>query len=195
MQRNVSAQSVRLEQFLLQAATFQNQSPSTPNVSPEFSGHWTLNLQMQDIIQQLIGCKATAATSGTLQVGGTKMSIKTGTATAKKPCAYLQAEDDLKNIVKLVGPEALPDKQRLILETARIIRIAFLQQNALDPVDTYCSPQKQFKMLKIIVDFHRLADNVVSKGAPIFKVTELPITEEIMRMKTSIPNDKIDALR
>jgi V/A-type H+/Na+-transporting ATPase subunit A len=87
----------------------------------------------------------------------------------------LQAEDELKNIVKLVGPEALPDKQRLILETARIIRIAFLQQNALDPIDTYCSPQKQFKMLKIIVDFHRLADKVVSKGAPIFKVTELPV--------------------
>ena len=54
----------------------------------------------------------------------------------------LQAEDDLKNIVKLVGPEALPDKQRLILETARILRIALLQQNALDPVDTYCSPKK-----------------------------------------------------
>ena len=106
----------------------------------------------------------------------------------------LQSEDDLKNIVKLVGPEALPDKQRLILETARIIRIAFLQQNALDAIDTYSSPQKQFKMLKIIVDYHRLADNVVSKGAPIFKVTELPITEEIMRMKTAIPNDKVDLL-
>jgi V/A-type H+-transporting ATPase subunit A len=49
-------------------------------------------------------------------------------------------------------------------------------------------------MLKIIVDYHRLADNVVSKGAPIFKVTELPITEEIMRMKTSIPNDKCELL-
>ena len=106
----------------------------------------------------------------------------------------LQAEDDLKNIVKLVGPEALPDKQRLILETARIIRTAFLQQNALDPVDTYCSPQKQFKMLKIIVDFHRLAERVVSKGAPIFKITQLPITEEIMRMKTSVPNDKVNLL-
>jgi len=106
----------------------------------------------------------------------------------------LQAEDDLKNIVKLVGPEALPDKQRLILETARIIRIAFLQQNALDEIDTYSTPQKQFKMLKIIVDFHRLADNVVSKGAPIFKVSEMPVTEEIMRMKTSIPNDKINML-
>ncbi len=106
----------------------------------------------------------------------------------------LQAEDDLKNIVKLVGPEALPDKQRLILETARIIRIAFLQQNALDPIDTYSTPQKQFKMLKIIVDYHRLADNVVGKGAPISKVTEMPITEEILRMKTSIPNDKIELI-
>ncbi len=107
----------------------------------------------------------------------------------------LQAEDDLKNIVKLVGPEALPDKQRLILETARIIRIALLQQNALDPVDTYCSPKKQFKMLKIIVDFHHYADRVISKGAPIFKVTQLPITEEIMRMKTSVPNEKVDEFR
>ena len=106
----------------------------------------------------------------------------------------LQAEDELKNIVKLVGPEALPDKQRLVLETARIIRIAFLQQNALDTVDTYCSPEKQFKMLKIIVDFHRLAYEVVSNGAPIFKVTELPVTEDIMRMKSSIPNNQLKRL-
>lgn len=106
----------------------------------------------------------------------------------------LQAEDELKNIVKLVGPEALPDKQRLILETARIIRIAFLQQNALDPIDTYCSPQKQFKMLKIIVDFNHLAEDVVSKGAPIFKVTELPVVEDIMRMKNQIPNEQVAKL-
>lgn len=106
----------------------------------------------------------------------------------------LQAEDELKNIVKLVGPEALPDKQRLILETARIIRVAILQQNALDPIDTYCSPQKQFKMLKIVVDFHHLAEAVVSKGIPISKITSLPITEEIMRIKTAIPNDKLPQL-
>ena len=87
----------------------------------------------------------------------------------------LQAEDDLKNIVKLVGPEALPDKQRLILETARIIRIAFLQQNALDAIDTYSTPQKQFKMLKIIVDYHRLADNVVSKENQSPKLQKCPL--------------------
>jgi V/A-type H+-transporting ATPase subunit A len=106
----------------------------------------------------------------------------------------LQAEDDLKNIVKLVGPEALPDRQRLVLETARILRVALLQQNALDPIDTYCSPQKQFKMLKVIMDFHAMAERVVSKGAPIFKVTQLPVVEEIMRMKTSVPNDQTNLL-
>jgi len=103
----------------------------------------------------------------------------------------LQTEDELKNIVKLVGPEALPDKQRLVLETARIIRVAFLQQNALDEVDTYCVPQKQFKMLRIIVDFHNLAERVVNKGAPLFKIIQLPILSEIMRMKTNVPNDKL----
>ncbi len=106
----------------------------------------------------------------------------------------LQAEDDLKNIVKLVGPEALPDKQRLILEIARIIRSAFLQQNALDAVDTFCSPEKQFKMIKIIVDFHSLAERILSKGEPLFKVTQLPLVQEIMRMKTSIPNNKLSFL-
>ena len=106
----------------------------------------------------------------------------------------LQTEDDLKNIVKLVGSEALPDKQRLVLETARIIRSAFLQQNAFDSVDTYCAPQKQFKMLKIIVDFHSLAERVVNKGAPLFKVTQLPLLTDIMRMKTYVPNDQLNLL-
>ena len=49
-------------------------------------------------------------------------------------------------------------------------------------------------MLKIIVDFYKAADRVVSKGAPIFKITQLPITGEIMRMKTSIPNDQVKQL-
>lgn len=106
----------------------------------------------------------------------------------------LQTEDELKNIVKLVGPEALPDRQRLVLETARILRTAFLQQNALDPIDTFCSPEKQFKMLKIIVDFHSFAERTVSKGAPVFKVTEIPVLKEIMRMKTAVPNDNVDRL-
>jgi V/A-type H+-transporting ATPase subunit A len=105
----------------------------------------------------------------------------------------LQREDELSEIVKLVGPDALPDRQRLILETARILRNVFLQQNALDPIDTYCLPVKQFKMLKTIIDFHHLAERIVNKGAPLFKVTNLSVLPEIMRMK-EIPNEKLHLL-
>jgi V/A-type H+-transporting ATPase subunit A len=103
----------------------------------------------------------------------------------------LQREDELKEIVKLVGPEALPDSQRLILETARMLRIAFLQQNAMDSIDTYSIPQKQFRMLKIIVDLYHAAESIIKKGAPIFKITQLPVITDIMRMKREIPNDKL----
>lgn len=105
----------------------------------------------------------------------------------------LQGENELIQVVKLVGAESLPDRQRLLLETARVLRNAFLQQNALDSVDTYCSPIKQFKMLKIIIDFYKLAEGIINKGAPIFKITQLSTIPEIMRMKET-PNEKIQLL-
>jgi len=105
----------------------------------------------------------------------------------------LQREDELNEIVKLVGPDALPDRQRLILESAKIIRNVFLQQNALDPIDTYCLPVKQVKMLQIILEFYHLAEQVVNKGAPLFKVTKLSVLPEIMRMR-EIPNEKLELM-
>jgi len=106
----------------------------------------------------------------------------------------LQREDELKEIVKLVGPEALPDSQRLILEAAKMLRVAFLQQNALDPIDTYSAPIKQFKMLKMIIDFYDGARKIIERGVPIFKIMQLPVIAEIMRMKNEIPNDKVELL-
>ena len=106
----------------------------------------------------------------------------------------LQREDELKEIVKLVGPEALPDSQRLILEAAKMLRVAFLQQNALDPIDTYSTPIKQFKMLKIIIDFYDDARKIIERRVPIFKIMQLPVIAEIMRMKNETPNDKVELL-
>ena len=106
----------------------------------------------------------------------------------------LQREDELKEIVKLVGPEALPDNQRLILEAAKMLKVAFLQQNALDPIDTYSTPIKQFKMLKMIIDFYDGARKIIERGVPIFKIMQLPVIAEIMRMKNEIPNDKVELL-
>ena len=94
----------------------------------------------------------------------------------------LDAQDEFVFFDKLMGDG--------LYELASAEMEAFLQQNALDPIDTYCPPVKQFKMLKIIIDFYRLAERVIGKGVPVFKVKTLPVLREIMRMKISIPNDK-----
>ncbi len=65
-----------------------------------------------------------------------------------KAMALLQKESELQEIVKLVGPDALPPRERATLESARMIREDFLQQSAFHEVDTYCSGKKQYEMLK-----------------------------------------------
>ena len=77
----------------------------------------------------------------------------------------LQRESRLQQIVKLVGPDALPDEQRLILETARLLREGFLQQNALEDVDAYASIHKQIRMLELILRFHDRATASLPRGA------------------------------
>ena len=110
----------------------------------------------------------------------------------------LQIEQRLQQVVKLVGPDALPDSERLILEIARIIKIAFLQQNALSEDDAYCVAEKQAGMAKAILHFYDRAKAIIEKGAPIFTITGLSVIQDILRMKSRIPNEKIeefDALR
>src|SRR5512135_2519320 len=76
----------------------------------------------------------------------------------------LSEEDRLSQIVKLVGPDTLPDEQRLILETARIIREGFLQQNSYDPVDAFSTVEKQIRMLDLILYFHERAHRIIRHG-------------------------------
>lgn len=104
----------------------------------------------------------------------------------------LQDEQKLQQVVKLVGPDALPDSQRLTLEIARIIKEAFLQQSALSEEDAYCTAEKQLRMAQTIMHFYDRAGGIIEKGAPIFTIVELDIVQDIMRMKTRIANDNID---
>lgn len=103
----------------------------------------------------------------------------------------LNEESHLDQIVKLVGPDTLPDDQRIILETSRLLREGFLQQNALDPIDTYATPQKQIKMLALILRFHQRALKAIRTGAVITDIQTLPIINTLIRMKNSIPNDNL----
>jgi len=101
----------------------------------------------------------------------------------REAMSILQREAELQEIVKLVGPDALPRKDQLLMEAARMIREDFLQQNAFDPVDTYCSLKKQHLMLKAIITFYREGLRALEKGASIVKLKGLPVKYKIARMK------------
>ncbi|WP_407463124.1 ATP synthase subunit A [Methanobrevibacter sp.] len=104
----------------------------------------------------------------------------------------LQKESELEEIVQLVGPDALPDSEQVVLETTRMLREDFLQQNAYDDVDTYCSPIKQAGMLATILKFHEAASAAVERGADVKEIAALTVKEDIARMKY-IPEDEFEA--
>ena len=104
----------------------------------------------------------------------------------------LQKESELEEIVQLVGPDALPDSEQVVLETTRMLREDFLQQNAYDDVDTYCSPIKQAGMLDTILKFHEAASAAVARGADVKEIAALAVKEDIARMKY-IPEDEFEA--
>jgi V/A-type H+-transporting ATPase subunit A len=103
----------------------------------------------------------------------------------------LSEESRLSQIVKLVGPDVLPTEQRLILETARILREGFLQQNAMDPIDAFSTVQKQIRMLDLILHFHQRAQRIVKRGAHIGEIHNLPVVNDLIRMKSQVPNDNL----
>ncbi|UCE05895.1 MAG: V-type ATP synthase subunit A [bacterium] len=97
--------------------------------------------------------------------------------------SILQQESDLKEIARLVGTDALSENDRLILTTAKSIREDFLHQSAFDEIDTYTSFQKQYRMLKIILDMHKNTEEALNKGLSLNDIEALPINEEIGRMR------------
>ncbi len=113
-------------------------------------------------------------------------------STRDQAMILLQKESELQEIVQLVGPDALPDRERITLETARMIREDFLQQNAYHEVDTYCSSAKQFEMLKTIIMYQDHATAALERGAPSADLIKLAVKEDIGRMKY-IPEKEFEA--
>jgi V/A-type H+-transporting ATPase subunit A len=106
----------------------------------------------------------------------------------------LQREDTLKEIVRLLGPEALPDEEKLVLEVARMIKIGILQQNSFDKVDTYCSPQKQVKLVKLMVRFYKEALKALREGTPLAEIRAMPIISSLLKAKFEIPDEEVQRL-
>jgi len=106
--------------------------------------------------------------------------------------ALLQRDEELREIVMLVGPDALSESQRVILEAAKMIKEDFLIQSALHPVDSYCSPEKTFRMISLIMKFYEKMKQSVDKGVPLQRALEVPAKDEIARAKIH-PSDTFDA--
>jgi len=106
----------------------------------------------------------------------------------------LQQEGKLQQVVKLVGPDVLPDTQRIVLETCTMFKNAFLQQSSFDQIDMYCTPEKQVKMLQVIIEYYDLGLENIKKGANIHQLKKMEVTSDIMRMKFSVTNDEIEKI-
>jgi len=106
----------------------------------------------------------------------------------------LQREDTLKEIVRLLGPEALPDEEKLVLEVARMIKIGILQQNSFDKVDTYCSPQKQLKQVSLMVQFYKNAQRVLKEGVSLVDIRAMPIITSLLKAKFEITDEEVSKL-
>jgi V/A-type H+-transporting ATPase subunit A len=111
----------------------------------------------------------------------------------QKALDLLKKEQRLSEIVRLIGPDALPDDQRLVLTIADIVKDGFLQQNSFDEADMYCAPAKQARLLELIMAFFDKAELCIKLGAPLIKITSLtggdspdPLRERLSRLK-SVP--------
>jgi len=103
----------------------------------------------------------------------------------------LQEENRLEQIVRLVGPDALPLDDRFLLFCAEVIRNGFLQQNSFDPNDMFCSPEKQVKILSVIVNFYQMGRKLIASGADLHSVIYLDAVAEISRLKSEYTNDDV----
>jgi V/A-type H+-transporting ATPase subunit A len=101
----------------------------------------------------------------------------------KEAMRLLEEEASLLEIARLVGIESLSFDDRLILEVAKSIREDFLHQNAFHEIDTYTSLLKQYRMLKVILEFYALGKEKLKAGMDFDKITKLPIREKISRLK------------
>ena len=109
--------------------------------------------------------------------------------------AVLSEADELAQIVNLVGPEALSSAQRWTMEGAGMIREGLLQQSAVDPMDSFCSPEKQYVLLDLLLDIYHRGKVMLDAGAPVQRLLELPLLARVRRLKGQIPSEQVAELR
>ncbi len=112
-----------------------------------------------------------------------------------KAMDILVKEEELRNIVRLLGPDVLPEEQKMTLEAATMIREGFLKQSAYHEVDRYSPPEIQYYLLKLIIMFYERALDKIKKGSKVDEIRSNPLYLRIIRAKYEIKDkDGFDAL-
>jgi len=105
-------------------------------------------------------------------------------------------ENALREIVRLVGTEGLSEQDKLVLETARLIKDGLLKQNAFDPIDTFTTPQKQVALMRMFVEFYRAASEAIKRNVTVAQLREAigRLYTDMVKARFSIPNDKVEEI-
>ncbi len=106
----------------------------------------------------------------------------------------LQEEAQLMEIVKLIGADILPEDQKLVIETAKLIRVGFLQQNAYNDIDTYVPLEKQLRMMALILKLYDGGRKLIERSIPLSQLTATGIFDRLTKIKYEVPNDQLEKL-
>ncbi len=106
----------------------------------------------------------------------------------------LQREAELQEVVQLVGPDALQDQERLVIEVGRILRQDFLQQNGFDPVDASCSMPKAYGLLQMMISLNDQARRALDGGATVDDILKNEVVEKVSRARY-VPEDEFEAYK
>jgi V/A-type H+/Na+-transporting ATPase subunit A len=109
--------------------------------------------------------------------------------------ALLARDAELSRIVNLVGPEALSSAQRWELEGAALIKEGVLQQSALDDIDTFCSPAKQYALLDLAISIYKNGEALIKLGVPVTELQNLPLLAKMRRIKSMYSSDQLDQIQ
>ena len=113
----------------------------------------------------------------------------------RQQLSFILAEESrLNEIVNLMGPDVLPEAQKLVMEIAKVVRVGYLQQNAFHKDDTYVPLAKQLKMMDVILYLNKKCQEAVAQGKVVRAISETGIFEQLIKMKYDIPNDHIEKL-
>ncbi|MBI3462510.1 MAG: hypothetical protein HY000_05535, partial [Planctomycetes bacterium] len=106
----------------------------------------------------------------------------------------LRQADELKQIASIIGPAALSDRQQWTFYAANLVKEGFLQQNALDPVDAYCTAEKQLLLFTLLMEVYRRGCQLIEQSIPCSALLKLPSLRRLKRARTEIPNDQLHLL-